>query len=190
MTRAGLLACAAITCGLGATIAAELLGDPYTAPGAVSRSTAAAVGVAARAAPADQTDRWITAILGRPLFSPHRRPPANAPDAPVASGPGLPRLAGTLVSAAGRQAIFASEGGGHSVVVGEGAKLGAWTVQSIVAGAVDVSGPDGARTIHPTFDRNAPAPVPTSGTALNEAAGASQTGVPTTRRGPAARPGK
>ena len=56
-------------------------------------------------ATADHTNPWVATALARPLFSPDRRPAANA--VTVASGrtvPGLPRLAGILVGLFGRSA--------------------------------------------------------------------------------------
>jgi hypothetical protein len=109
----------------------------------------------------DHTSQWIETILARPLFTPDRRPPAQphiaaAPRAPVI----LPRLAGVLVSPAGKAAIFAANGAKPTVVC-EGGQLGQYTVQSIEAGHVTLRGPDGAVVMQPTFEATAkPAPAP------------------------------
>lgn len=104
--------------------------------------------------------QWAAAILARPLFSPDRRPPGVAvADAPVAVAPSLPRVAGIVVTPAGRRAIFA-EKGTKPLVLGEGGQVGGFTVQSIQAGQVTVRGPEGVRVLSPTFDPDAPAPPP------------------------------
>ena len=108
----------------------------------------------------DQVARWTATSLARPLFAPGRRPPAQAaaaakPDAPALD---LPRIAGTMVTPAGRRAIFAAKGD-KPLVVGEGAQVGAFTVQSIKAGQVTLLGPGGVRVLSPTFDPEAPVPT-------------------------------
>ncbi|HUN38856.1 MAG TPA: hypothetical protein VMU81_01055 [Acetobacteraceae bacterium] len=111
----------------------------------------------------DHTAEWVSTILARPLFSPDRRaaplPTAitGGRDAP----PGLPRLTGVLVGPFGRTAIFAT-GGGKPLVVTEGGKVDAWTVQSISIGTVRIRGPDGAKTLQPSFESS---PASTTGSA-------------------------
>ena len=117
--------------------------------------------------PADHTNDWAATALARPLFSPDRRPAADA--ATVASGrsvPGLPRLAGILVGPFGRSAIFATNGA-KPIVVQEGGRVAAYTVKSIEATQVHLLGPDGAQVLYPSFEaaaasnRRAPqAPLP------------------------------
>lgn len=182
MTLPGFLAWSALALALLATIEAELSGAPSVSSGIAPASTGTAIRSAAPALTEDHTDRWIVTSLQRPLFSPQRRPAVGPSEPAVAAGAALPRLAGTLVSTAGRNAIFAGEAGARSIMVGEGGKIGVWTVQSISAGEVAVSGPDGARTISPTFDRNAPLATQTA-TASGEA-GPSQPGLLVSRRRP------
>jgi hypothetical protein len=146
-TLAVLLVAAA---GLAATLAWELGAfaprDALIAP----RPRAAAATAPPEAAP-DHTREWIAAILARPVFSPDRRPAAD-----IASTPGvrlpeaLPRLSGVLVGPFGRSAIFAVDGR-KPLVVDEGGRIDAWTVGTIEADTVQVSGPGGARTLHPSF---------------------------------------
>ena len=112
--------------------------------------------VPAAHAPAVQVqhaDEWVQTVLARPLFNRDRRP-ADAPAA-VAAGEAstpLPRLTGARISPAGRRAIFAGADGGRPVVVGEGDSVAGYTVQAISPGAVTLQGPDGQRSVSPTFD--------------------------------------
>jgi hypothetical protein len=105
---------------------------------------------------ADNTTQWIDTIRARPLFTPGRRPPhqshVKAPTPTTTAGP--PRLAGVLVSPAGKAAIFAGSGP-KPVVVREGGRLGQFAVQSIEAGRVTLRGPEGAIVLQPTFENEA-----------------------------------
>ena len=127
---------------LGAFSAAEPVSAPH-----------ARRAVAAPLAPvSDHTAEWVATILARPLFSPDRRPPSEASAARVGGAPeGLPRLAGVVVGPFGRSAIFVPDGR-KPMVVTEGGRIDAWTVRSIEVGTVQVSGPGGARTLHPSFE--------------------------------------
>jgi len=62
--------------------------------------------------PSDYRDQNATralTALARPLFTQDRRPTAPVPDATPAPSPtSLPRLTGTLVSSAGKRAVFAT----------------------------------------------------------------------------------
>lgn len=100
-------------------------------------------------APAENTGAWVATILARPLFSPTRRPaaPSAEPAKPIAE---MPRLAGVLVSEAGSEAIFARPGQ-KPTVVRTGDRIGSYSVASISAGEVVLSGPAGAMTLHPAF---------------------------------------
>ena len=102
--------------------------------------------------PAD-LQRMTATLLGRPLFSPSRRPPApgvtgaeTPPDVP------LPRLSGVLVASDGRKAIFAGEP--RAVVVQEGGRIGRFTVRSIGPGEVVLQGPGEIRSLRPSFGPN------------------------------------
>ena len=106
----------------------------------------------------DQLARLVATVLARPLFSPARRPPAAPEAAPDAPAPGLPRIAGIVVTPAGRRAIFAAKGS-KPLVVGEGGQVGNFTVQSIRAGQVTLRGPAGERVLSPVFDPDAPVPA-------------------------------
>jgi hypothetical protein len=136
--------------GLATTLAWEL--GAVASPGAqIAPRPRAAVATAPAAAAPDHTREWIVAILARPVFSPDRRPVAAMASATGGRRPeGLPRLSGVLVGPFGRSAIFAADGG-KPLVVNEGGRIGAWTVRTIDVGTVEVSGPGGAHTMHPSF---------------------------------------
>jgi hypothetical protein len=137
--------------GALAVVVAWEVGGFAPAPGPVASPHRATAVAAPEAAPPDHTSDWVASILARPLLSADRRPPAEG--AAVAAGPelaGLPRLAGVLVGPFGRSAIFAPDGG-KPIIVAEGSRIAAWTVHAIEANAVEIVGPDGTRTVHPTF---------------------------------------
>lgn len=98
---------------------------------------------------ADPTGVQVATILARPLFDPHRRPPALGEGA---TGEGLPRLAGILVGSFGRSAIFANPTGGRPLVVAEGGRIDVYIVQSIRPGEAIVLGPAGRRVLRPAFE--------------------------------------
>ena len=108
---------------------------------------------------------WVSTILDRPLFSPTRRPAPGAAASTIA-GVGPPRLSGVLISGLQTRAIFAGPAGEKGVVAGEGARVGAYVVQSIGIGVVTLVGPEGTLVVRPTFDAAArsvtepPAPPP------------------------------
>jgi hypothetical protein len=136
--------------GLVATLAWEL-GAFDSSRMRIAPHPRAVVATAAPDPAPDHTSEWIATILARPVFSPDRRPPAE-----IASTPGmriadeLPRLSGVLVGPFGRSAIFAVDGR-KPLVVDVGGHIDAWTVRTIDADTVQLSGPRGARTLHPSF---------------------------------------
>ena len=93
------------------------------------------------------------AVLARPLFSRTRRPPQEAE---VGAAPGKPPpllLTGTLVSQAGRWAIFTPAAGGKTVATGVGGRIGTFVVGAITAGEVTVLDPSGgAQVLRPKAD--------------------------------------
>ncbi len=119
--------------------------------------------VAGQSAPpvdiASHIPEWADRILERPLFSRDRRPAARStPTASSGTGPvPLPRLSGVIVSGSGRSAIFAGAAGGHVTVIGEGAKIGRYTVDRIEAGRVTVAGPEGKQVLRLHAPKGAPA---------------------------------
>jgi len=99
---------------------------------------------------ADDAGRRVAEVLARPLFSPGRRPAAQAAAGTAAAAP-LPRMTGVIVTPAGRRAIFVN-GAGKPTVVTEGERIGVYAVQSIEAGRVTLAGPDGQRVVATAFD--------------------------------------
>jgi general secretion pathway protein N len=128
------------------------------APRAAPVPANAAIRSAAPAS-AEPVAAWTSTILARPLFSPERRPsaPAAVAAAEPAAPQSLPRLAGIVVTPRSRTAIF-SNGADHSTIATEGATVGEWRVVAIHAEAVELAGPDGARTVHPTYSSDPPPP--------------------------------
>jgi hypothetical protein len=138
---------------LGGTIALELgrrLPDSDRMVPATAPLPAPAAPASAPVAEADDAGRRVAEVLARPLFSPGRRPAAQAAGTGAATA-ALPRMTGVIVTPAGRRAIFAN-GAGKAVVVMEGGRIGAYDVQSIEAGRVTLAGPDGKRVVAPAFD--------------------------------------
>jgi len=106
--------------------------------------------VAPRAATPERAPVRTAAMLARPLFAPGRAPfhEAHAP-APEPAAP--PRLTGLIVAERRGQAIFAGPDG-KPVVLGEGGRLGPFTVVAVRPDGVDLSGPPGLRTLRPSSD--------------------------------------
>jgi hypothetical protein len=100
---------------------------------------------------ADNVQAWVSPILARPLFSPNRRPAADRDNVTAAGLPSVPRLTGILVGPFGRSAIFAGKGS-KPIVLGEGGRIDAYTVQSIDATQVRLDGPNGVHRLQPAFD--------------------------------------
>jgi hypothetical protein len=153
---AGLLSVAG---GLTALLTWEL--GVFSATGPVIALRPSQAAATQPVAAADHSTEWTATILARPLLSPDRRPPAET-EANAGNGMsnGLPRLSGVVVGPFGRSAIFAADGD-KPVVALEGGRVGAWTVRSIAGGTVEVTGPGGARTLHPSF-QSSPAGAPPS----------------------------
>jgi hypothetical protein len=146
-------------CLLAATLAWELDAFSVRRPADILHPRVQAIPL--QAPEPDHTADWVSSILGRPLFSLGRRqvPTSSADAGGPAASQGLPRLTGVLVGPFGRNAIFAAEGR-KPLVVSEGGKVDAWTVQSISVGGVRVSGPGGAITLQPSFESS---PAATTG---------------------------
>lgn len=142
---------------LGGDIARQvfvaLVASP-TPAGSVHQQAAISPAADATAFRGDETSKYVATILARPLFAPSRRPGATGAVGAVA---GLGRLSGVMVGPGGRHAIFVMAGGSKPIVVGEGAHIAGYVVQSIDDGAVTILGPDGHRTLRPTFDPGTPA---------------------------------
>jgi hypothetical protein len=87
------------------------------------------------------------AILARPMFQPDRRPLPQA-----TASPKLGRLAGIVVSGTEKYLIFAGSSEGKPIAVKEGDHVDADIVQSISEDHATLAGPDGVRTITPSFN--------------------------------------
>ncbi|WP_458094231.1 hypothetical protein [Roseomonas sp. WA12] len=151
-------------------------------PQAAPRRVAPATSPASAGGGPGRTAEWAATVLARPLFNPDRRPLMQGSAVAPTSGTALPRLTGTLVTSAGRSAIFAS--GPAPVVVQEGGRIGGYTVMRIEPGQVLLTGPGGARTVNPGFDPTRPAapvaarsPVPASGSLAGSVAGQGPPGL-------------
>ena len=106
-------------------------------------------------------EEYVVSILGRPLMSASRRPPASA----VAQEPddATPRLSGIVVWPGGRYAIFQSTPTAPSVVLEEGMTLQRWMVRSISADGVVIASANRDLVLRPTFLGDSgidPAPAP------------------------------
>ncbi|APH60122.1 hypothetical protein [Granulibacter bethesdensis] len=93
--------------------------------------------------PAFAPEEAVKVILARPLFAPRRRPAPISETGHI----GLPRLTGIITGPGDRKAIFAGEP--HSIAISAGGSIEGYTVTSIEAGTVTLSGPVGTMTLHP-----------------------------------------
>lgn len=143
----GLAAALLVTAGLTTVVALEVANAP---PDTVTPlpPPVAANPPSTKAMSADHSGEWVATILGRPLFSPDRRPSATA--LTVAGLPGLPRLSGIMFGPFGRSAIFAPAGA-KPLVAQEGARIAGYTVKAIEATQVRLIGPSGNVVLYPTF---------------------------------------
>lgn len=150
--RAAWLLAAVLALGVAVEVA-------WPAADAPTAAAAAAATVAAAVAAAEPDGAWAAVALARPLFNADRRPVAG-PAASVATAlrQEPPRLTGILLMPQGSHAIFAGDGD-HATIAGEGTRLGAWQVVAIRAGEVQLSGPDGSRTVRPSYSNAPPAAV-------------------------------
>ncbi len=152
MIRSGFVWLGGAVLVLAAMIASELSGS-VTAPPVAGVAMAPAPTRNAKLAgePAASSDqRWMATILGRPLFTPSRRPPAEA-----AQVTGALRLTGTIVGPDGPRAIFEPQEGGRAMVVREGERVGGALVRAIAPGKVFIVDGSGLRLLQPSFTSSA-----------------------------------
>jgi hypothetical protein len=128
---------------------------PPVKPAAAPHVVTAASGEA----DARDTGDWAETILTRPLFTPGRKPPRNAPGQHIAAANGMPRLSGIMITAAGKRAIFAPEGG-KPLVLAEGAALEDSTITAIRPDRVIVTGPKGELVLRLAYDHARAGGVP------------------------------
>jgi hypothetical protein len=127
---------------------------PAAAPPPVTHATAPhPVSASASTAEARDIDDLADTVLGRPLFTVGRRPPKSSGGGRLATNTGYPRLAGIMITPAGKHAIFAPDGG-KPLVLAEGGALDDATVRSIKRDRVVVTGPKGEQVLWPTYDHN------------------------------------
>ena len=93
-------------------------------------------------------------ILARPLFSPTRRPPLVPSSERIDDAV---RLSGIIVSPSGKLAIIQLGTAPRPFVLGEGASVGRWQAQTILADQVTLT--DGAQivTLRTSFTKRVPA---------------------------------
>jgi hypothetical protein len=143
----GLVAALLSATGLAALVALEVANAPKDTVGPLP-PRAVAISSLPKSVASDHSGEWVSTILGRPLFSPDRRP--SSTPAAVAGLPGLPRLSGIMVGPFGRSAIFAAEGA-KPIVAQEGARVAGYTIKAIEATQVRLIGPNGNVVLYPTF---------------------------------------
>lgn len=131
------------------------------APPPPTSASTAATALPPHPAQAPEDGSRVAVIMARPLFSPTRRPaladtttPQAGPSAPAATAP--PRLAGIIVSATSRAAIFVRGDDGGSLVLSEGGHIGEETVLRIEPGVVTLEGPGGRRAVRTSIDTALP----------------------------------
>lgn len=93
----------------------------------------------------------LSRMLQRPLFHADRRPAVIARATEPAGDSPLPRLAGIIVTASTRTAIFAGSATSKAVAVAEGGSLGPVQVTKIEAGEVTVRGAGSVRVLRPAL---------------------------------------
>jgi hypothetical protein len=150
----------------GAVIVTELIAaEPGTSAGAAAARRPEPP--APPRAQGPRVEELLTTILGRPLFSPTRKPASpDSPDQPASQGLTDVRLTGIVIEPQHRLAIFAVPGA-KPLVRSEGGTVNDWRVDSITLEAVTLSGAGGNTTLQPKTDttlaRRAP-PRPTPAT--------------------------
>ncbi|MBV9782219.1 MAG: hypothetical protein JO264_00215 [Acidisphaera sp.] len=119
--------------------------------------TAMPVKVSAPEPPVVDAPELVRSLLARPLFSPGRRPPADAVATP--KGEPLPRLTGIVVSPAGRYALFQPGANLRTRVLVAGEAIGGWTVRDVAADAITLAQGSQSLVLRPAFEA-APVPPP------------------------------
>jgi len=93
----------------------------------------------------------VATILARPLFEMERRPLTEA--ALANTTPAVGRLTGIIIVSQNEKfLIFAGAEGAKPIVLTEGGRIGADIVQTIAVGQATLLGPDGLKTIRPSFE--------------------------------------
>jgi hypothetical protein len=98
---------------------------------------------------------WVLTILSRPVFTPSRRPGQLPAETPVQlpgteSHHDIPRLAGILISAESKRAIFQPTDSNAKALVGsEGDEVEGWKIKEITAKHVTLSGVGETQIVEP-----------------------------------------
>jgi hypothetical protein len=156
MNRHALWALLGVAAVLVAIIGAEALelNEPEVwPPSAPQPSSSVTNGTQTLASPSVQA--FADTILLRPLFQSGRRPAPATAAGGVADGR-LPRLTAVVINGAAKSVIFVSGTDGKAIVAGEGGRVGPYLVQSIADGQATIVGPEGTRTVRPSFGGSAP----------------------------------
>jgi hypothetical protein len=149
-----------ITLGLAAIAAVELAFQvPDLAASPDPASPVTEIKAASLAGP--DFDELAEAIRQRPLFTPGRRPLGPILPAPRTVEEGgqsgtMARLLGLMTQPGESQALFARDGQ-KPFTAKQGDQVDGWTVASIEADSVVLTGPLGERTMHPTEGARSPA---------------------------------
>lgn len=130
-----------------AALFAALAAWPWIAPERTpdaSSAIAASPPTPAMPEPPRRDAASLAAVVGRPLFSPARRPaPGEGAASPPASRAVALRVEGIIEIGGRRQAIIRREGAGESVRVVVGDALDGWTVRMIAADRVVLTSASG-----------------------------------------------
>ena len=161
------LLCAALLCLVGAEwwwSGSDVVPSPSMLTRTLGRSHQAAA-----ARQAADPDREVAIILGRPLFSPTRRPATTATGASAGlRDASLPKLSGIIDSPDLHRAIFQAQGAGKLIVTAldEGQTINNWTVRYIRPESVTLIRGGQTALLTPTFGtitiQPPPKPRPTS----------------------------
>jgi hypothetical protein len=120
------------------------------------------IAVASNRVSESDNDAFVAQILGRPLFTPGRRPPA--PPAPPAPAPLVVespkrswdwRLAGIMMSPDKREALFVRDD--LRLTVEQGEDIDGWTLVAIGPDNVQIEGEGGKKLLRPQADTSADA---------------------------------
>jgi hypothetical protein len=136
----------------GAVIFFELSADGVEPHAKVEIPPPSPAVTAERTAGRPKIDELADAALSRPLFSPTRRPPDQAPgESTAVQDIAGKRLTGIIVDPDRKLAVFAVSGG-KPLILTIGDTVDGWHIESISPGEVSLSGPGGTRSLQPKSD--------------------------------------
>ena len=134
-------------------IAMELTSGPPEPIGQVRPPQRTETAAPAEPSRTPATDELVATALGRPIFSPTRRPPEQALGTAVPAEDALAgaRLTGIVIGPDRQMAIFAIAGA-KPLELSEGQSITGWHIDRITPQGVSISGPTGVKTLIPTID--------------------------------------